>query len=77
MMRANVRNKVMKEKREIYREYISFIRSSIEDNEEILLKLDRLILEVSRFNSLEEGELEDMSAMKEIDNLIDKTNLYR
>lgn len=61
----------------IYNEYISFVKSSLEDNEEIILKLDRLLLEVSNFNSLEEGELENMAAIKEIDELIEKTRLYK
>ena len=61
----------------IYHEYISFVKESIEDNEQILLKLDKLLLETSRFNSLEDGEIENMSAMQEIDELINKTKFYK
>lgn len=61
----------------IYNEYISFVKNAVEDNEEILLKLDKLLLEISKLNSLEEGEIETMSAMKEIDDLINKTKLYK
>ncbi len=64
-------------KMNIYSEYILFIKNAVEDNEEILLKLDKLLLEISRFNSLEDGEIENMSAMKEIDELINKTKLYK
>ena len=75
--RINTRNKIYKEKIQIYSEYIMFVKGSIENNEEILLRLDKLILELSKFNSLEEGELENTQAMKEIDELTKKTNLYR
>lgn len=65
------------QKMNIYNEYISFVKDSIEDNEQILLKLDKLLLEISKFNSLDDGELEDMDAMKEIDDLISKTKFYK
>ncbi|MBC7960888.1 MAG: hypothetical protein H7X94_13595, partial [Vallitaleaceae bacterium] len=61
----------------IYNEYIVFVKEAIEDNEQILLKLDKLLLEISKFNSLEDGEIENMSAMKEIDELIGKTKFYK
>ncbi len=73
-------NKFSKEfintKMRIYGEYVSFIRKAIEDNEQIILKLDKLLLELSKFNSLEDGKIEDMNAMKEIDELITKIKLY-
>jgi hypothetical protein len=67
----------LKEKIDIYNEYISFVKNSIEDNEQIILKLDKLLLEISKLNSLEEGDIESMSAMKEIDELIANTKLYK
>jgi len=64
------------EKMRIYGEYISFVKNAIEDNEQIILKLDKILLELSKFNSLEDINIEDMSAMKEIDDLINKIKLY-
>lgn len=64
-------------KMEIYNDYISFIKNSMEDNEQIILKLDKLLLEFSRINSLEDGEIEKMSGMKEIDELIKQTKYYK
>ncbi|WP_242987363.1 hypothetical protein [Anaerobacterium chartisolvens] len=64
-------------KMNIYKEYILFVKSSIEDNEQIILKLDKLLLEVSKFNSLEDGEIENMSAIKEIDELTTQTKYYK
>ena len=60
----------------IYNDYISFVKKAIEDNEQIILKLDEILLELSRLNSLENGEIENMSIMKEIDDLINKVKLY-
>jgi hypothetical protein len=67
----------IQEKIGVYNEYIAFIKNAIEDNEQIILKLDKLLLEISKLNSLEAGELENMSAFKEIDDLINKTKLYK
>lgn len=64
-------------KMNIYREYFNFVKNAIDDNEEIILKLDKLLLEISKFNSLEDGEIEEMSAMVEIDELIDKAKYYK
>ena len=61
----------------MYEEYITFVKDSVEDNEEILLKLDKVLLELSKFNSLDDGELENMNAMNEVDELISKINLYK
>jgi hypothetical protein len=63
-------------KMRIYGEYVTFVKMAIEDNEQIILRLDKLLLELSKFNSLEDGKIEDMSAMKEIDELINKIKLY-
>lgn len=65
------------EKIKIYDDYISFVKDSIEDNEQILLKMDKLLLELSKFNSLEDGELEEMEVMKEVDELIGKIKFYK
>lgn len=70
-------NKILIEKINMYKEYITFVKNAIEDNEEILLRLDKVLLELSKFNSLDEGELENMSAMDNIDDLISKIKLYK
>lgn len=70
-------NEFIQSKMSMYNEYITFVNEAVEDNEEMLLKLDRLLLEISKFTSIEEGELEKMTAMIEIDDLITKTKLYK
>ncbi len=64
-------------KMNIYNEYISFVKIAAEDNEQIILKLDKILLELSKLNSLKDGKIENMSAMKEIDELINKIKLYK
>ena len=64
-------------KREVYQEYQSFVKNAIEENEQIILKLDKLLLEISRLDSLETEEIENMSGMREIDALIKQTRYYK
>ncbi len=64
-------------KMSIYNEYISFVKNATKDNEQIILKLDKILLELSKLNSLEDGKIENMSEMKEIDELIKKIKLYK
>ena len=70
-------SEILQSKKSILEDYISFVKDAINDNEEILLKLDRLLLEISKLNSLESGELEKMSIMGEIDDLIGQTKFYK
>jgi len=68
---------ILQEKSELMNGYLIFVKQAIETNEEILLKLDRLLLEISRLNEFEPGDIENMSCMQEIDSLIKHTKLYR
>lgn len=67
----------MEEKFKVYNEYITFVKAAAEDNEQILLKLDKLLLEISGLNSVESGQLEQMAGMIEIDNLIKEAKYYK
>ncbi len=69
--------KFMDEKIEVYNKYITFVKAATEDNEAILLKLDKLLLELSGLNSVESGQLEKMPGMIEIDDLIKQTTNYK
>jgi hypothetical protein len=68
---------VFEEKRKVYADYITFVKGSVSSNEEILLKVDKLLLEISKLDSFELAEIENMSAMKEMDALITQTKLYK
>nr|WP_309145297.1 hypothetical protein [Paenibacillus mendelii] len=68
---------LLQEKTNVYHEYLSFMKSSLDSNEEILLKLDKLLLEISRLDSFEPGDIENMPCMQEIDTLIKQTKYYK
>ncbi|HOW13659.1 hypothetical protein [Methanosarcina sp.] len=68
---------LVEEKFKVYSEYINFVKAATEDNEQILLKLDKLLLEISGLNSIESGQLEQMAGMIEIDNLIKQAKYYK
>jgi len=67
----------IEDKFKIYNEYITFVKAATEDNEQILLKLDKLLLEISGLNSVESGQVEKMAGMIEIDNLIKQAKYYK
>ncbi|MGV2886178.1 hypothetical protein [Paenibacillus taichungensis] len=68
---------LLQERKNIYNEYLSFTKDSLGTNEEILLKLDKLLLEISRLDSFEIGDIEKMPCMQEIDTLIKQTKYYK
>lgn len=68
---------LQQEKALVYNEYLSFVEGSLGTNEEILLKLDKLLLEISRLDSFEPGDIENMACMQEIDSLIKQTKFYK
>jgi hypothetical protein len=68
---------LLQEKTEMYNEHLSFVKNSLGTNEEILLKLDKLLLEISRLDSFELGDIENMPCMQEIDSLIKQTKYYK
>jgi len=68
---------LLNEKLKVFNEYVNFAKAATEDNEQILLKLDKLLLEISGLNSIESGQLERMAGMIEIDNLIKQAKDYK
>lgn len=69
-------NEVSDEKMKIYDEYIRFVKNATRTNEEILLKLDKMLFEVSRYNSIGDGDIKAFPAMTEMDELIKNAKLY-
>lgn len=70
-------DELAQERLNIFNEYIDFVNGAIRVNEDILLKLDRLLLEISRYNSLEDGDVHKLPAMMEMDELIKNANQYK
>ena len=69
--------KILMEKAELYNKYMTFINNALNINEEILLDLDKLLLETSKLNSFEIEDIDNMACMKEIENLITQTKFYK
>ncbi|MCL2867004.1 MAG: hypothetical protein FWF47_04495 [Clostridia bacterium] len=68
---------ISQEKIGIFNEYINFINGAVQSNEDILLKLDKMLLEISRYNSLEGGDVQKLPAMVEMDELIKNASMYK
>ncbi|RKP58144.1 hypothetical protein D7Z26_01165 [Cohnella endophytica] len=68
--------KLLQERSVLYQEYFAFVKGSLDANEEILLKLDKLLLEISQLGSANYEDVENMPCMKEIDSLIKQTKFY-
>jgi hypothetical protein len=65
------------EKVRIFNEYISFVDQAARNNEGIILKLDQMLLEVSRYNTLDGEAVEQLPAIREMDALIKNAELYK
>ncbi len=72
-----ISKQVMEEKFKVYDEYIIFVKAATEYNEQILLKLDKLLLEISDLDCVVPGQLEKMPGMVEIDNLLREAKYYK
>jgi hypothetical protein len=70
-------SKLQQEKVALFQEYLTHIRGYTNANEEILLKLDRLLLELVKLDSADYAGLERMPGMLEIDALISQTAFYK
>ncbi len=75
--RQQLPGKLAKERSELYQEYVAYVSGAVGANEEILLKLDKLLLETSRLGGADFEEIEAMPGMTEIDELIRQTKYYR
>lgn len=69
--------RVMQQKQQLRQEYTDYVIGYISANEEILIKLDQLMLETTLLNSTDSRELDEMPCMQEIDLLIQQTKYYK
>ncbi len=70
-------DKLVQKKTALHNEYLAYVTGYLGANEEILLKLDKLLLEISLLDSTDYKDVEDMPCMKEIDELIKQTKFYK
>lgn len=69
--------KILVSRQSIYEEYMAFVERSVANNEELLIRLDKLMLEISKLSEIAANDVEEMDAMKEIDKLINDTKWYK
>lgn len=69
--------RILMEKTELYNEFAAFINNALNLNEEILLDLDKLLLEITKLNSFEIDDINNMPCMKEMEHLIIHAKLYK
>ncbi|REK74275.1 hypothetical protein [Paenibacillus paeoniae] len=70
-------SRLVEEKAALYQEYLAYMSGYLGVNEEILLKLDKLMLEISLLGSTDYRDVDEMPCMKEIDQLIKQTKYYK
>ncbi|MFF2907644.1 hypothetical protein [Paenibacillus sp. NPDC057934] len=70
-------DKLVQQKRDLFNEYFAYVAGYLGANEEILLKLDQLLLEISLLDSTDYKTIEEMPCMREINDLIKQTKLYQ
>ncbi|MFF2015722.1 hypothetical protein [Paenibacillus sp. NPDC058177] len=70
-------DKLVQQKRNLFNEYFAYVAGYLGANEEILLKLDQLLLEISLLDSTDYKTIEEMPCMREINDLIKQTKLYQ
>ena len=72
---GSVSDQIMKDKFEVYNEYVTSINAATENNEQILMMLDKLLLRISDLNCSDSGQRDQMADM--IDDLIKQLEYYK
>ncbi|WP_069203077.1 hypothetical protein [Bacillus testis] len=70
-------SKLIREKKELYESYLTFLKHALNINEEILLDLDKLLIEINALNSFDMEDVDEMTCMKDIHDLISQTKYYK
>lgn len=65
------------DKMKIYMEHINYVQMLVEDDEVIILKMDKLMLELSKLSELNADDIENVSAIQDINELISQTKYYK
>ena len=66
---------INEDKLEVYNEYVTYVKAATEDNEQILLWLDKLLLGIPNLNCSDSAQRDQMAAM--IDDLIKQLEHYK
>ena len=72
---AKAQNNV--DKMKIYLEHMNYVKTLVEDDEVIIMKMDKLMLELSKLSELNADDIENVSAIQDINELIGQTKYYK
>ncbi|WEK55917.1 MAG: hypothetical protein P0Y55_07685 [Candidatus Cohnella colombiensis] len=72
-----ISNNLLQKKQELYMEYLAFVTAQVSANEQILLKLEQLLMEISQLGSANDEDVDHLPCMQEIDALIKQTKFYQ
>ena len=70
-------NEIPEEKMQIYDEYLKNIKNATSLNDDILLKMDKMLFEISKYNNLDNSDNKNLPALEEMDELIKNVSLYK
>lgn len=73
----NLTPEIIESKNKLFREHILYVKNSLDKNENIFIKLDDLLLEVSKLDESNENDIKNLNTIQEIDKLIEQTKLYK
>lgn len=62
---------------EVYNEHIAFVDTMLNNNDDILIKMDKLLLEISKLDGLQGNDFDNLLAVREINELIDNVKYYK
>ncbi|MDR1870907.1 MAG: hypothetical protein LBS60_03095 [Deltaproteobacteria bacterium] len=65
------------ERKDIFDEYVNYINTSINFLDSILIKIDKLQLESTKIKSLDVNDIDNLTSIKDIDNLIKTMKFYK
>ncbi len=74
---VNMSVSARQERLKIYTEHINYVKKIVEANENIISKLDRLLLELAKLDDFSEEALNNNAAINELNDLIDQTKFYK
>ena len=65
------------DKMKIYLEHMNYVKALVEDDEVIIMKMDKLMIELSKLGDLNADNIENVSAIQDINDLISQTKYYK
>jgi hypothetical protein len=77
LSKKSVSRKTWLEHKAIYDEYKTYVSRAVQTGNDILLKIDRLQLEVSKLSTKDPNDIEKLESVKEIDTLISQVKWYK